>query len=492
MRGGKKEHMVNRDYEQACATLREALRFGMDLSLEPISHMCACMGDPQESYACMQVAGTNGKTSTARMSAALVQACAGKTSDGAPDGAPADGTRSGMPAGTSAKVGLYTSPGLTCYNERMELFEGRGGHARAISDDEFSEAVGAAVAAGEEAGVAPTEFELLTAAALWWFAREGADAVVLECGLGGRWDATSVVNPAVAVLTGVGLDHTRVLGDTLEQIAAEKAAIVKPGSTAVLAPGIACRDLFADRAREVGAPVMDASFSDLDLLADQGALSIFPSYQRSNIATACKAAQAFLGAPVAALPQASRALSALSVPGRFECLREDPLLVVDAAHNPQSAAVLAAELAARFEAPAPPNAPAPVVSNAPAPVPPVPAPAASDTSSPAASRRCAAPAPAKPPMPALLLGILADKDAAGIVHELAPLFADIVVTRSASPRALEPHELAAIVAAETGRAPAVAPDVEAALSMLADTPAIACGSVTVAGEVKRLTRSCRP
>lgn len=454
---------MNRDYEQACATLHEALRFGMDLSLEPVMRMCAAMGDPQETYACMQVAGTNGKTSTARMCAALVQACAGEARHGAGGAARAVfGRRAAR--GAPFKVGLYTSPGLTCYNERMEVFEGRDGHARAISDGEFAACIRAAAAAGGQAGVVPTEFELLTAAALRWFAEEEVDAAVLECGLGGRWDATSVVEPDVAVLTGVGLDHTRVLGDTVEQIAAEKAAIIKPGATAVLAPDMACRDVFASRAREVGAPVLDADPADLGLLFDPAALASFPSYQRPNIATALKAAQAFLGAPVAALPQASRALSSLCIPGRFECLRKDPLLIVDAAHNPQSAAVLAAEAAARFEPPSSPDAPA---------------------------WGLRAPASAKPPMPALLLGILADKDSAGIVHELAPVFSDIVVTRSSSPRALDPHELAAVVAAETGRAPAEAPDIAGALSMLSDMPALACGSITVAGEVKRLVRGRR-
>ncbi len=437
---------MKREYERACATLREALRFGMDLSLEPIERMCAAMGDPQKSYACLQVAGTNGKTSTARMTAALVQACAGTRGCAGGEGdvaarVPSAGTRAATDA--PAKIGLYTSPGLTCYNERMEIFEGGAGHARAISDGAFAEAIDAAVAAGEKAGVVPTEFELLTAAALWWFAEEGVDAAVLECGLGGRWDATSVVEPAVSVLTGVGLDHTRILGDTLEQIAGEKAAIIKPGSTAVLAPGLPCRAHLVRRAREVGASVVDADPADLDLLADPRAISSFPSYQRPNIATALKAAEAFFGERIAACPQASRVLSALFVPGRFECLRKDPLLIIDAAHNPQSAAVLAKEAAARFE----------------------------------------------PPMPALLLGILADKDAAGIVHALAPLFSDIVVTRSSSPRALDPHDLAALVAAETGHAPACAPDIESALSMLAGTPLLATGSITVAGEVKRLVRA---
>ncbi len=474
--------MVNWDYERACATLHEALRFGMDPSLEPISRMCAAMGAPQERYACIQVAGTNGKTSTARMCAALVQACMGAARSGeqgtaklragesdAAKGVANDGER-GSATDAPPKVGLYTSPGLTCYNERMEIFEGRDGAVRAISETAFAEAIHAAARAGEEAGVVPTEFELLTAAALWWFAQEQVDAVVLECGLGGRWDATSVVNPAVAVLTGLGLDHTRILGDTLEQIAAEKAAIIKPGATAVLASGIPCRELFVARAREVGAPVADACPADVELLADPAAAASFPSYQRPNIATALKAAQAFLGASVAAMPQASRALAALSVPGRFECLREDPLLIIDAAHNPQSAAVLAREMVARFTPAASPDESAPSASP--------------DEAAPAAVS-----APAKPPMPALLLGILADKDAAGIVRALAPLFTDIVATRSSSLRALPPEKLAALVAAETGRAPAVAPDIEHALSMLADRPALATGSITVAGEVKRLVRA---
>ena len=158
-------------YDDAVATLEDALKFGMDPSLEPIRAMCAAMGDPQKRYRCVQVAGTNGKSSTTRMIAALLHA-------------------------QGLRVGLYVSPHLIKYPERIEI------DGRVVSDEDFARGIEVALDAAARADVQATEFELLTAAALWLFAREDVDWAVLECGLGGRWDATSVVNPQVAVITG--------------------------------------------------------------------------------------------------------------------------------------------------------------------------------------------------------------------------------------------------------------------------------------------------
>ena len=174
-------------YDDAVATLEDALKFGMDPSLEPIRAMCAAMGDPQKRYRCVQVAGTNGKSSTTRMIAALLHA-------------------------QGLRVGLYVSPHLIKYPERIEI------DGRVVSDEDFARGIEVALDAAARAGVQATEFELLTAAALWLFAREDVDWAVLECGLGGRWDATSVVDPQVAVITGVALEHTAILGDTIEKI----------------------------------------------------------------------------------------------------------------------------------------------------------------------------------------------------------------------------------------------------------------------------------
>ncbi len=410
------------DYAQALEALHSALTFGIDPSLEPITRMCAAMGNPQEKFRCVQVAGTNGKSSVTRMTAAIVR-------------------------GQGLKTGLYTSPELVRYPERMEI----DGHV--VSDQDFADAIEAALNAAQACGLQVTEFELLTAGALWLFARESVEVAVLECGLGGRWDATSVCSPQVAVITGIGLDHTRILGNTLEAIAGEKAAIIKPGSTAVLAPGLPCREVFQQQASAVGAPCQDVDAQLAPLFA--GALTHMPAYQQQNAAVAWCAAKALLG-PIA-LEDASAALEQLQIPGRFETLHKEPLLLIDAAHNPQSAGVLAQELRRRFCVRGQePNG--------------------------------------LPPIPTLLLGILADKDAPGIVQELCPLFSRIVITKSSSPRALEVEDLKAIVEQNAAARPnanalpaqtlLTAPSIPAALQLLRDEPVVATGSITVAGQVK--------
>lgn len=393
-------------YDDAVATLEDALKFGMDPSLEPIRAMCAAMGDPQKRYRCVQVAGTNGKSSTTRMIAALLHA-------------------------QGLRVGLYVSPHLIKYPERIEI------DGRVVSDEDFARGIEVALDAAARAGVQATEFELLTAAALWLFAREDVDWAVLECGLGGRWDATSIVDPQVAVITGVALEHTAILGDTIEKIAGEKAAIIKPGSHAIFAHDLAAQGVFERQAQDVGAPYSYAKLDATRAFDDE--LAYMPAYQRSNLATALAAVTVALGhAP--SPESASIALGGLVIPGRFEILRHDPLVIVDAAHNPQSAHVLAGELRRLFDGDA--------------------------------------------AIPTLLLGVLDDKDARGIIRELCPLFDRIVVTASSSTRAVPATELASLVAEETGVRPEATHDVRAAQELLSGEPIVATGSITVAGEVK--------
>lgn len=393
-------------YDDAVATLEDALKFGMDPSLEPIRAMCAAMGDPQKRYRCVQVAGTNGKSSTTRMIAVLLHA-------------------------QGLRVGLYVSPHLIKYPERIEI------DGRVVSDEDFARGIEVALDAAARAGVQATEFELLTAAALWLFAREDVDWAVLECGLGGRWDATSVVDPQVAVITGVALEHTAILGDTIEKIAGEKAAIIKPGSHAIFAHDLAAQGIFERQAQDVGTPYSYAKLDATRAFDDE--LAYMPAYQRSNLATALAAVTVALGhAP--SPESASIALGGLVIPGRFEILRHDPLVIVDAAHNPQSAHVLAGELRRLFDGDA--------------------------------------------AIPTLLLGVLDDKDARGIIRELCPLFDRIVVTASSSTRAVPATELASLVAEETGVRPEATHDVRAAQELLSGEPIVATGSITVAGEVK--------
>ncbi|MDR3685517.1 MAG: Mur ligase family protein [Coriobacteriia bacterium] len=440
-------------FEEALETLRLATTFGINPSLEGVTELVDALGRPQDTFASVQITGTNGKTSTARMTAALLEA---------------EGRR----------TGLYTSPELQRYPERIEV----GGAV--VSDADLAAAVSAAVTAaqrlrGEGAvGAAEgfTEFELLTAAALWLFRERGVEVAVLEVGLGGRWDATSVVSPSVAVITGVGLDHTAILGDTVEQIAADKAAIIKPASAPVLGPGTDGLDsIFIRHSDEVGtharavreglgfSPVAEdltvrfrvaerpsapggATVLDVDgVHARYEALAIAaPSYQAANVATAVAAAEAALGRALDA-SRARTALAALAIPGRFELLRSKPPIFIDGSHNHQAARVLADAIREAF-----PDA---------------------DT------------------RPALLLGVLADKDAPGIVAALAPVVGAFAVTQPASSRALSVRDLAAVVRAVTGEPPAQFPSVTVALAALissAPEGLIVTGSLRTAGEARTL------
>ncbi len=420
--------MFAMNYEEAIKHVMSALKFGIDPSLEPIAALCQVMGQPQDAYKCVQIAGTNGKSSTSRMIAALLHA-GGK------------------------RVGLYTSPHLVEYPERIEI------DGRVIDKQLFADGMEAVLRAGECCGVVPTEFELLTAAAFWIFAHEGVDVAVLECGLGGRWDATSVCKPQVAVITGIGLDHVAILGDTVEKIAAEKAAIIKSGAVAVLADELVAREVFVERAKQVGSEFIDVDCNVSVPYAS--ALAHMPSYQLRNAATALTAVAAFekhcgkaskcanvgegasenenvdANGCASAHVTFEKAFSRLVIPGRFETLRQKPLLLIDAAHNPQSASVLAEELKKR-------------------------------------QLDCT-----------LVLGVLADKDCDGIVETLAPIFQRIVVTQSSSPRALPVAELAKLVRLQ-GKEPRIAQSVKEALEMTCDEDVIATGSITIAGEVKAI------
>lgn len=444
-------------YDEAIDLLGRVARFGTNPTLEAIGALCDALGRPQDAYAVVQVTGTNGKTSTSRMTAALLQA---------------EGLR----------TALYTSPELERYPERMEIA------GEVVSDADFALAIGAAAdtafalwGASEHDADIPariTEFELLTAAALWLFRERETQIAVLEVGLGGRWDATSVASPSVAVITGVGLDHMHILGDTLEEIAAEKAAIIRPASAPVLGPGTQpVADIFLRRADEVGtharavreageaSPVDEALTVRFSAVSGSGALGAVttvdvkgihgtyqalclqgPAYQAANAATAVAAAEAALGRPLA--PACAReALANLQVPGRFEVLREVPPLVIDAAHNPQAAAVLATTIAQAWPDPA--------------------------------------------HRPVLLLGILADKDAFGIVEALYPVVARIAVTESVSPRAMPTFELADIVLSVTGDEPeqfATIPEALAALVPVSADGLVVAGSITTAGQAKTAAR----
>ncbi len=415
------------------ARLAGSLQFGINPSLDGIRALTKALGDPQRSFRSVQVTGTNGKTSVARMAGAII-------------------------GGQGVRSAVYTSPHLNSYTERLEI----GGAP--VSEAELTDGLRVAFEAADAIARDFTEFEILTAAAFHLMRERGVECAVLEVGMGGRWDATSVVEPRVSVITGVALDHTERLGSTREEIAADKAHIIKTGSLAVLGPGCAgVEDIFIERARRVGVPVTRVSQDGGDQTwrivrrphRPNGLLVIdvmgvrelrdlrmhVPTYQAPNIATAVTAAGTALWS-LLDIPSVRKSLRSLRLPGRFETLRIDPPLVIDGAHNPDAASVLAGAIAEAFER----------------------------------------------AYPTIVLGVLADKDVAGIVRALAPVAGGFVATQNASPRCLPAARLAEIVHGVTGTMPIAETDLAAAIKIASEggRAAVVTGSLYTAGAARAL------
>ncbi|MBE0476332.1 MAG: dihydrofolate synthase [Coriobacteriia bacterium] len=430
-------------YADALAALSSALKFGIRPSLDGIRALAAGLGDPQDAFRSVQVTGTNGKTSVTWMLSALLGA-------------------------QGLRAGAYTSPHLRSYTERIAI------DGRPVEPGAFADAMRRVWETAED-GRRTTEFELLTAAALLLFAERGVHVAVLEVGMGGRWDATSVVAPAVSVVTGVGLDHAERLGGTLAAIAEDKAHVIKRASAAVVGPG--CGDALGvvlERARLMGAPATlvlpvggggageayrevrfdvrerPAAPGEPTRLrvagrADYGGIEVYaPSYQAPNAAVAVAAAEAVAGGALEAEAVRS-ALAGVRFPGRFELACRDPVpVVLDGAHNPQAAARLAGAVEEAFGAAA----------------------------------------------PDLVLGVCDDKDAEGIAAALAPAVRRFVCTRAPSARAMEPRRLAEAVENATGRRPLVRgalPDaLDAALALPGSRGVLVAGSLYLAGAARQL------
>jgi len=305
--------------EGALAHLRSLELFGMRFGLQRMRALMELLGSPQRGFESIHVVGTNGKSSTTHMAAAILG-------------------RHGV------RTGAYTSPHLVSYRERIHV----GG--REVSGQALARAIARASAAAERVerelpdGERVTQFELLTAAAFCAMHEAGVQIAVIEAGLGGRYDATSVIDARVTALTSIGLEHTRWLGETQREIAEEKLAAVRPGATLALGSRLAPEVLaVAERvARERGAPLRQASERD-----SAARLPAWGAFQQRNFALARLAAESMLlqtgeGPPDAsACERAAReAAASVLVPGRLQVLDRDPPTVLDGAHNPAAVAAL--------------------------------------------------------------------------------------------------------------------------------------------------------
>jgi dihydrofolate synthase/folylpolyglutamate synthase len=305
---------------QAERHLRSLELFGMRFGLDKMRRMMTVLGAPQLCFGSIHIVGTNGKTSTAHMTAAILE-------------------RHGLATGT------YTSPHLASYRERLRVGE------REVKGEDLAAAIGQAAEASERVNrTLPgddhvTQFELLTAAALWQLERAQVQVAVVEAGLGGRYDATSVISSQLTVLTNVGLEHTRWLGPTVEDIAEEKLAVLREGSTLVLGARLApaARAVAERVAAERGARVLhaDPARPPVPSLAARG------GFQRENFALARLAARVYLEQLGVALDDEALADAAAQtvIQGRMQLVCEEPPTILDGAHNPHAVQALLQSLA---------------------------------------------------------------------------------------------------------------------------------------------------
>jgi dihydrofolate synthase/folylpolyglutamate synthase len=300
---------------------------GIDLKLDRVREALALLGFPERRFAVMHVGGTNGKGSTAAMLDAAFR-------------------RAGY------RVGLYTSPHLVDFTERIRI------DGRMISPEQVVDRVGALKSLLDSRGVSLTFFEMVTVLAFDAFARGGVEVAVVEVGLGGRLDATNVSVPDVTAITNISHDHEDYLGTTLEAIAYEKGGIMKPGIPVVIGPVPPCaeRQLLV-QAHEVGAPVtlygrdfrVEETEDRFDVVAGERRwtdleVCLRGKYQQRNAATALMVLQhARAGYPVSD-EAVRKALAEVWWPGRFDVVSEEPLVVLDGAHNPAATRELRAEI----------------------------------------------------------------------------------------------------------------------------------------------------
>ncbi|HET8960511.1 bifunctional folylpolyglutamate synthase/dihydrofolate synthase [Nocardioides sp.] len=360
----------------------------LEPSLDRIAAYTELLGDPQRSFPVIHLTGTNGKTSTSRMVDALLR-------------------------GLELRTGRFTSPHVERMSERISI------DGEPLTDEEFVQAFNDVAPythlVDSEQDHPLSFFETIVAMAYAAFADAPVEVAVVEVGMGGSWDATNVADAAVAVVLPVAVDHARYLGETPAAIAAEKAGIIKPGSVAVMAeqsPEVA--EVLLQRAAEVGASVVRegtdfgvvtrvpavggqvVSLQGLRARYDDVFLPLYGAHQAQNAAVALAAVESFTGAQTLDGEIVSAAFAEVTSPARLEVIRRSPTIVLDAAHNPHGAEATAAALEDSF------------------------------TFSPLIG----------------VMGVMADKDAEGVLAAFEPHLAHLVCTQNSTQRAMPAEKLA--------------------------------------------------
>lgn len=421
---------VDLEFKDAEKRINSLMKFGMKLGLERIRKLLNLIGNPQNNLKFIHVAGTNGKGSACTMTASIL-------------------TQAGY------KTGLFISPYITCFRERMQISN------RMISENEISEILDEIMPIVEKMAEHHefiTEFELITAIALKWFSDNNCDIVVLEVGLGGRFDATNVIdNPIISVIMSISLDHTSILGDKIEQIAFEKSGIIKPKSTTIIYPEQKEKALkvILKVAREQKNKIIVPELSKIKIITSdiygtrfkyKNMLIELPfvgEHQIKNVSVVLSI--------IAVLREYGMKISNSDLilglknakhPARFELISKNPLVILDGSHNPDGVKSLALILNKNL-----------------------------------ADKKLFA-----------IIGMLQDKDVESSLKILGPLFSEIIVTSPNNPRALPADKLCDIAVKFCKNVKIVENKQEAvnySLSKLCnETALVICGSLYLASEIR--------
>lgn len=418
--------------QQAIDYIHSFSWLGSRPGLERTGTLLDLIGNPEEKLKFVHIVGTNGKGSTAAMLASVL-------------------TAAGL------RTGLYTSPYITSFHERM-MTDGVP-----ISDEMLGKVTEFVREKAETMAEHPTEFELVTCIALEYFLRSGCQIVVLEAGMGGRLDSTNVIpSPEAVIVTHIGLDHTAQLGNTVEKIAGEKAGVIKPGTTVVLyRQQSSVEEVVAEVCREKDAALRLADSGNLRLnqnsLAGQDFdwkeisglhISLLGEHQRHNVSAVLETVEV-LREKGWDIPEDAvrRGLAGARWPGRFEVLDEHPFFVADGGHNPQCAETVAENLRTYF--------------------------------------------PGKKAV--FLIGVMADKDYGGLTDCVKDLVEAFVTVTPDNPRALSANELSRFLQERYGKSAVACESVREGVETarrLAGPDGLVCyfGSLYAVGQV----RACFP
>ena len=417
------------DITQALSFIHKTVWLGSKPGLSRTEHLLSFLGNPHKKLKFVHVAGTNGKGSTSACIASVLRKAGYKT-------------------------GLYTSPYINVFNERMQI------DGEMISDDELCELCEYIKPFSDSmTDDPPTEFELITALAMEYFHKNACDIVVLEVGMGGELDSTNVIDsPECAVITAIDLDHTSFLGSTVEEVASAKAGIIKNGTSVALYD---CQrsiyDVFADKCKQVGAKLTEAGFDKIEneshslryIKFDYGkyknlSLSLIGSYQPKNASVAITAIELLREKGYGISDEnIYDGLKEVSWPGRFEILGENPVFVLDGAHNPHGMTATAKSLSNHF-----------------------------------GEKKIH-----------FVVGAMADKDVKGMMGMLLPLAESFIAVKPDNPRAMEAEELAKLLRELGARAEScdsIGKAVATAVEKAGCDGVVAClGSLYFSGEIRQ-------